>query len=188
LRRIAIRVVLFGLTALIMSACTEKTTQTPAKGLETDSSVIGAAPIGTAASAIVELGDMYRSPETYDVKIMVLEVLRGEKSAVLIKKASISNAPVRNGLEYVLVRIRFEYSARGAPGDKTWSLSGKQFHAFSRDGKPYTIPSIVLPEPELAGLLRSGDSREGWIAFEVAKRDKKPLMIFDQGNVWFQLY
>jgi hypothetical protein len=188
LKRIAIRAVLFCLMALIMFACTEKIEQTPVKGLESDSSVIGATPIGITASAIVELGDMYHSPETYDVKITVLEVLRGEKSAFLIKKASISNAPVQNGLEYVLARIWFEYSARGAPGDKTWSLSGKQFHAFSGDGKPYRIPSIELPEPELAGMLRSGDSRQGWIAFEVAKQDKKPLMIFDQGNVWFQLY
>jgi hypothetical protein len=173
---------------LIMFACTEKTARTPGKGQISDSSVKGATPIGTTASAIVELGDMYRSPETYDVRITVLEVRRGEKSADLIKKASLSNAPARNGLEYVLARIRFEYSARGAPGDKMWSLGGKQFHAFSGDGKPYKIPLIVLPEPELAGMLRSGDSRQGWIVFEVAKQDKKPLMIFDPGNVWFQLY
>ena len=46
----------------------------------------------------------------------------------------------------------------------------------------------MLPEPELAGELHSGNSQQGWVAFEVAEQDKKPLMIFDQGNVWFQLY
>ncbi len=174
--------------ALIVCACSEKTAQTRGTGLESGSSLTGTIPIGATASAIVELEDMYRSPETYDVRITVLEVLRGEKSADLVKKANVSSAPAQNGFEYVLARIQFEYSARGAPGDKTWGLSGKQFSAFSGDGKLYENPSIVLPEPELGGVLRSGDSRQGWVAFEVAKEDKKPLMTFIPGNVWFQLH
>jgi hypothetical protein len=180
--------ILCGLVAIVMFACAEKTAQTPGGEPESDSSLIREVPIGATASAIVELEDMYRSPETYDAKITVLEVLRGEKSADLIKKASVSNAPAQSGFDYVMARIRFEYSARGAPGDKAWNLSGKQFHAFSGEGKPYGIPSIVLPDPELAGELHAGDSRQGWIAFEVAKQDRQPLMIFDPGNVWFQLY
>jgi hypothetical protein len=150
--------------------------------------VKGAARTGVTASAIVEVGDMYRSPEIYDAGITVLEVMRGEKAEDLIKNASGLNTPAQNGFEYVLARIRFEFSARGAPGDKTWILNTTQFQAFSGDGTRYGTPSIVLPEPELAGDLRSGDSREGWIAFEVAEQDRQPLMIFDQGNVWFQLY
>ena len=171
-----------------MFGCAEKTAQTTDTGLESGPSLNSAMPVGATASAIVELGDMYRAPETYDVEITVLEVLRGEKSMDLIKRASASNDPAQNGFEYILARIRFEYSARGAPGDKTWDLSGSQFNAFSDDGKLYEIPSIVLPEPGLAGVLRSGDSRQGWIAFEIAKQDRKPLMTFIPGNIWFQLY
>ncbi len=181
-------VVLFGLASLSMSACSEQTVQTTGIGPESDSSVIRAMAIGMTASAIVELSDMYRSPEIYDARITVLDVKRGEEAADLIKNASESSAPAQNGFEHVLARIQFEFFARGAPGDKTWSLSAQQFHAFSGDGTRYGAPSIELPEPELAGELRSGDSREGWIAFEVSKQDKQPLMIFDQGNVWFQLY
>lgn len=180
--------VLLGLTALLVPACTDPATRTPGTGPESGSSASHAMPTGATASAIVELGDMYRAPETYDVRITVLDVLRGEASADLIRNSDASNAPARNGFEYVLAKIRFEYSARGAPGDKILNLSGKQFHAFSGDGAPYGTPSIVLPEPQLSGALRSGDSRQGWIAFEVSRQDRKPLMIFDQGNVWFQIY
>jgi len=181
-------VVLFCLVALSMSACGDRTAPATGAGPESDSSVTGATRTGVTASAIVEVGDMYRSPEIYDAKITVLEVMRGEKAEDWIKNAGESNAPAPNGFEYVLARIRFEFSARGAPGDKTWSLSATQFHAFSGDGTRYGAASIALPEPELAGDLRSGDSLEGWIAFAVAEQDRQPLMIFDQGNVWFQLY
>jgi hypothetical protein len=182
LRRTDFIVALFCLAVLSLSACSDRT------GLESDSSVTGAVRTGVTASAIVEVGDMYRSPEIYDARITVLEVSRGEKAEDLIKNAGGSNIVAQSGFEVVLARIRFEFSARGAPGDKTWSLSAKQFHAFSADGTRYGTSSIVLPEPELAGELRSGDSQEGWIAFEVAEQDRQPLMIFDQGNVWFQLY
>jgi hypothetical protein len=187
LRSIDILLALFYLAA-VMSACAEKSVQTSDNGPESDSSLIGAMPIGAAASAIVELGDMYRAPETYDVKITVLEILRGEGSMHLIDESHVSHAPAGNDFEYVLARIRFEYSARGAPGDKTWDLDGGQFNAFSDDGRLYGNPSIVLPEQRLGGVLHSGDSRQGWIAFEVAGQDKKPLMNFGPGNVWFQLY
>ena len=171
-----------------MFACAEKPAQTPGPRLESGSSLTSAMPIGATVPAIVELGDMYRAPETYDIRITVLEILRGEKSVDLIKKASVSNAPAQNGFEYVVARIRFEYSARGAPGDKTWELSGEQFNAFSDDGKLYENPSIVPPEPRLSGVLRSGDSQQGWVAFEVAKHDKKPVMTFSPGSIWFQLH
>lgn len=180
--------VLLCLMSLPMFSCSGQTSRTSDTGPESGSSMVSAIPIGMTASAIVELSDMYRAPETYDAKITVLEVVRGEESTDLIKKASESNAPAPNGFEYLLARIRFEFFARGTPGNKTWSLSGKQFHAFSGDGTRYGTLSIVLPEPELAGELRSDDSCQGWLAFEVAKQDKKPLMTFEQGNVWFQLF
>jgi hypothetical protein len=186
LRKIDFVIVLFCLAVPGMPACSDRTAGTT--GPAPDSPVISATPIGVAVSAIVEVGDMYRSPEIYDTGITVLEVARGEEAEGLIKNASESNAPAQNGFEYVLARVRFEFSARGAPGDKTWNLSGQQFHAFSVDGARYGIPSIVLPDPELAGELRAGDSREGWVAFEVSEQDKQPLMLFDQGNVWFKLY
>jgi hypothetical protein len=174
------------LTAFIMAACAKQPPREPDPKSGTAS--ISAAAMGSPVSAIVELEDMYRAPETYDVRITVLEILRGEPSMDLVIEANASNAPAQNGFEYALARIKFEYAARGAPGNKTWELAGKQFSAFSGDGKPYESPSIVLPEPSLDGKLRSGDTRQGWIAFAVAKDDKKPVMTFSPGGIWFRLY
>lgn len=181
----------FFFALLSMSACSDRTagtSGTAGTGPESDSSVTVAVPAGVTASAIVELSDMYRSPEIYDAKITVVEITRGEEAADLIENAGEPNALAQSGFEYLLARIRFEFFARGAPGDKTWILSTEQFQAYSGDGIRYGTPSIALPEPELAGELRPGDSCRGWIAFEVSEQDKQPLMRFDQGNVWFQLY
>ncbi len=173
---------------LAFAACGEKTARESGFSSGSGSSLAGAAAIGASVSAIVELSDMYRAPETYDVKIAVREILRGRQANNLLAKTGASNTPAKKGFEYVLARIRFEYAARGAPGDKPWELTSAQFSAFSADGKPYEMPSIAPPEPKLNGVLRSGDSLEGWIAFAVATEDKKPVMTFAPDSIWFRLY
>jgi hypothetical protein len=177
-----------GLLALVTASCAGKPAPESGSKAGSGSSLVQAAAIGAPVSAIVELSDLYRAPEIYDVKITVLEVLRGAAAMDLLKRASASNAPPGDGFEYVLARIRFEYAARGTPGDKTWELAANQFNAFSSDGAPYAKPPITLPAPALDGPLRSGDSREGWIAFAATAGDRKPVMTFSPGNVWFRLY
>lgn len=188
MRSRTVRVILISLAALLTAACAGKPVRDKGLASGSGSSLSNAAATGTPVSAIVELSDMYRAPETYDAKITVLEIMRGEPAKDLLTKASASIVPAKNGFDYVLARIRFEYTARGAPGDKAWELTGKQFSAFSAAGKPYQIPSIVPPEPGLDGALRPGNSRQGWVAFEVAKDDPKPVMTFSLGSIWFQLY
>ena len=151
------------------------------------------APVGTTIETAVRCGE-----EPCDTKIILLDVLRGEKAWDLVKAANSSSKSPDAGFEYLLVRIKFELSSR-TPGDKHFELTTGplgQFAAFSADGKPYETPSIELPEPELSGTLRSGESREGWLAFLVQKADNKPLMTFSpasgaargQGKVvWFRL-
>ncbi len=188
LRNKALLISTIGLMALALAACAEKMAQESTSPSGSGTSLTSAAAVGSPVSAIVELSDIYRAPETYDVKITVLEILRGKSSTDLLTRVSASNAPAPSGFEYVLARIRFEYAARGAPGDKPWELNSGQFSAFSRDGKPYATPSIVYPEPKLIGALRAGDSQEGWLVFAVAIEDRKPVMIFGPASIWFRLY
>jgi hypothetical protein len=131
---------------------------------------------------------MYVAPETYDLKMTVAEIIRGEKSMEFLKKAGASDVQTHTDSECVLARIRFEYKARGAPGDKPWELNGVQFSAFSEDSKPYGSPSIVASQAGLKPSLRSGDTLECWLAFVVAKSDRKPVMTFNPGSAWFHLY
>jgi hypothetical protein len=155
------------------------------------------ASVGVPINTIIECGTGYTSHELYDTKITLLQVLRGEKAWERIKAASTSNESPNVGFEYILVHIRFEYFARGSPGDCSHELSGAQFTAFSGDGMQYETPSVEPPNPKLGGKLYSGDSAEGWLAFQVEQDDSKPLMTFTAepagaiehgGGIWFQLY
>ena len=68
--------------------------------------------VGVPLSTIVIFGDQYNGgDELYDVRITVKDVVRGEKAWELVKSASGSNRSAGSGLEYVLARVRFEFSA-----------------------------------------------------------------------------
>jgi hypothetical protein len=171
-----------------MAACTEKPAQAPVQKSGSGSSAGDAASSGTTVPTIVELGDMYVSPETYDLKVTVAEIIRSEKSGEYLKKLGASNVKIPADSECVLARVGFEYRARGAPGDKPWELNGVQFSAFSEASKPYASPSILASRPGLEPILRSGDTLECWLAFVVPKGDRKPVMTFTPGGAWFRLY
>jgi hypothetical protein len=165
--------------------------------VQTGSSPLDPVPVGKTVAGIIECGSGYTSHELYDMKITVLEVVRGEEAWKLIKEASASNKPVPAGYGYVLARIRFEYYARGTPGLCIHELRPGQFMACSAEGNDYKAPSVTPPKPEMRRSLRSGESWEGWVAFSVAQHDNKPLMSYSAdaggavlhgGGKWFALY
>jgi hypothetical protein len=140
------------------------------------------APLGTMVAGIIECGEGYTSHELYDMKITVLEVLRGEEAWKRIKAAASSNEPAASGTEYVLARVKFEYRARTIPGHCVHPLVPEQFTAYSASGEDYRRASVVPPKPEMRKGLKSGDSLEGWLAFVVAKEDRAPIMSFAAGD------
>jgi hypothetical protein len=156
-------------------------------------SPLSPAAVGVRVETVIQCGG-----EPCDAKISLLEIVRGEKAWQRIKAADSSNVQPKADQEYVLAHMRFEMSAR-TPGSKSYQIrSGQtgQFLAFSAEGQPYETPGLVLPKPELAGTLRSGEPMEGWLAFLVSKNEAKPLMNFDpasgaakgQGRlIWFRL-
>jgi hypothetical protein len=153
-----------------------------------------AAPPGVSVAGIIECGAGYNSHELYDVKINVLEVVRGDKALQMAKSQS-AKAPAA-GLDYVVARVKFEYSARGTPGDCNHELRPGQFVALSSQGKKYAPAPLGL-KPELNATIRPGQGAEGWVSFLVPQADDKPLLTFtvsdagaDQhgGDMWFRLY
>lgn len=149
-----------------------------------------AQPIGSPFSTIVIFGDQYNGgDELYDVTITVKEAVRGEKAWQIVKDASASNKPPAAGFEYVLARIRFDFSARVTPQHYSYTLDQAQFTAMSGDDKMYDAAVLAKqPEPALQATLRSGDSAEGWVAFLVPRGDHTPLMLFreDVGSVFHE--
>ena len=77
---------------IVLVACTEKPAQEPGQKPGSGFSSGDAASIGTTVPTIVELSDMYVSPETYDLKMTVAEVIRGEKSMEFLKKLGLKPA------------------------------------------------------------------------------------------------
>jgi hypothetical protein len=146
-----------------------------------------AQPIGLPLTTIVIFGDQYNGgDELYDVKITVEEAVRGEKAWQMVKDTSALNKPPAAGSEYVLARIRFEFSARTKPDHYRYILDQSQFTAMSGDDRMYDAAVLAKqPEPALHATLRSGDSAEGWVAFLVPGGDHTPLMLFreDVGSV-----
>ncbi len=153
-------------------------------------------PAGTTVSGIIECGEGYTSHELYDMKITLLEVIRGEQAWKRLQAASSSNKPAEPGTEYLLARIKYEYFARGVPGLCVHPLTPEEFTAYSAKGEDYTTVSVVPPKPELRRGLKSGESFEGWVVFAVATGDKAPLMYYSAdsggavqhgGGKWFLL-
>lgn len=151
---------------------------------------------GKTVAGIVECGEGYNSHELYDMKITLLEVIRGEEAWKRIQDADHSNQPAADNSDYVLVRVNFEYQARSTPGLCIHTLAPDHFTAYSASGEGYKAASVVPPKPELRKDLKSGESFEGWLVFEVAKKDKAPLMLYAAntggavphgGGKWFLL-
>jgi hypothetical protein len=169
----------------------------PACAQRVGSSPVAPASAGTTVQTLVECGSGYESHELYDVKITLLETVRGERAWGMIKAADAAAQGPKQGWEYVLARIRFEYAARGRPGDCSHKLKGQEFAASAADGQAYPATSVTPPRPGLEGTVSSGDSLEGWIAFSVPRGEASTLMSFSTkeggglvhgGNAWFLLY
>ena len=154
------------------------------------------APAGMTLSGIVECGQGYTSHELYDMKMTLVEIVRGEEAWKRIKEASPSNKQADPGFDYILACVKFEYYARGTPGLCLHHLIPDQFTAYSADGNDYKDVAVVPPKPEMRKDLKAGESLEGWLVFMVAKEDKAPLMsyaadrggaIVHGGGKWFVL-
>ncbi|MDR3721190.1 MAG: hypothetical protein P4L00_06290 [Candidatus Acidoferrales bacterium] len=142
--------------------------------------------VGTPLRAIIVFGDPYNGDELYDAKITVAEIVRGEEAWQMVKAASPKNMSPPAAMEYLLARVRFEFSARTSPEHYSYALDQAQFTAMSVDGKPYASAVLAGPlKPALHATLRSRDSAEGWVAFLVPRGDHTPLMLFreDVGSV-----
>jgi len=111
---------------------------------------INAQPLGAPVPIIIQFGEQYLGSELYDAKITVIEVLRGEKAWRLVKQASPSNSPPITGFDYILARVKFEFSARTLPAPDRYDLNETQFTATDRDGHDLSVPALVaFPQPRL---------------------------------------
>lgn len=185
-------------TLIIVSSCFILTVFPAQRANAQGMSPSSPAPVKASVNSQIQCGANPVSLEPYDLKLTVLQVVRGKEAWDRLQSASTSNAPAKAGFDYVLALLRFELNAKVSPGNKSFQLvQPMQLVAMSADGKEYENVPVVLPKPELTGALKSGNPVEGWFAFQVEQKDRKPLMAFDPSSggatlrgkvLWFQLY
>ena len=144
-----------------------------------DNSSTNPAAVGSPVRSMVELGSVYSN--IYDITITVLQTARGKEAMNLLKAADPANKAPAEGFDYVLARIKFEHKGRAVSDKLPFDLGNAplQWVALAQDLPEYPRVSVAVPKPALAGMVKPGQSVEGWVAFAVDSKDGKPIMVFD---------
>ncbi|MCL2058549.1 MAG: hypothetical protein FWH01_05755 [Oscillospiraceae bacterium] len=129
----------------------------------------------------------------YSASFTIVEIIRGEEAAEIIKTASAHNPSAGIGKEFILAWVRAKIT--DSKDNKSVVLSDIRvnMHCYSTDGVIYPVsnPSNINPINEQPREI--GDSVEGWIAFAVNRNDHEPRIQFgtlagDEELAWFALY
>ncbi len=144
-----------------------------------DNSSTNPAAIGSPIRSMVELGSVFSN--IYDISITVLETVRGKGAMERLKAASPDNKSPAEGFEYILARVKFDFKGRAVTDNLPFDLGNAplQWVALAADLTEYERVSVTVPKPALAGMVKPGQSVEGWVAFAVNQKDSKPVMVFD---------
>jgi hypothetical protein len=144
-----------------------------------DNSPTDPAAVNARVRSMIELGSVYTN--IYDIAITVLQTVRGKDAMDRLKAANSGNPAPPEGFEYVLARVKFELKGRYVSDNLPFTLGNEplQWVALSSDLTEYPRVSATVPTPALAGVVKPGESLEGWVAFAVERKDSKPIMVFD---------
>jgi hypothetical protein len=147
--------------------------------LAQDNSPVNPAAVNARVRSMIELGSVYTN--IYDIAITVLQTVRGKEAMDLLKAANSNTPAPPEGHEYVLARVKFELKGRYVSDTLPFTLGNEplQWVALSSDLTEYPRVSVTAPAPALAGVVKPGESMEGWVAFAVGQKDSKPVMVFD---------
>ena len=152
---------------------------------------------GEPVKSVVELGAVNVS--NYDATITLLDTVRGKEALQRLKDTDPAVKAPKQGYEYLLARVRFELEGRAVSDQGTFMLWSSPFQwlANSADFRQYDGSNATPPEPALKGPVQAGETKAGWIVFEVEQNESKPIMTFDpssggatgRGNLaFFKLY
>jgi hypothetical protein len=132
--------------------------------------------------------------EGFSANITVVETIRGEPAAEIVKNANVLNPSAGIGKEYILARVRAKIVSSVDKKSLLLSDIRVNMNCYSSDGVKYPMsnPSNLNPINEQPAT--AGDTIEGWIAYVVDKNDYEPRIQIggskfdDPEAVWFKLY
>ncbi len=129
--------------------------------------------------------DLIMNNNTY-FNITVLETIRGDQAWQMVYQANMFNSPPEENKEYIVAKIRVEYTNSTIP-DNVLSISSLNFGTLSNNQLLEDI-FVVNPSPELSVDLLPGGMGEGYISGIVFKDDPNALLYFKDnffGNTRF---
>ncbi|MEJ2110698.1 MAG: hypothetical protein P8Z37_12475 [Acidobacteriota bacterium] len=167
------------LSTLVLVLMVSVAAISPQIAIAQDNSPTDPAAVGSRVRSMIELGSVYTN--IYDIAITVLETVRGTAAMDKLKAVDPGNGMPADGHEYVLARIKFEFNGRYVSDNLLFDLGDDplQWVALSSELTEYPGVSVTVPKPALSGVVKPGDTMEGWVAFAVEKSDSKPVMVFD---------
>jgi len=170
----------------------------PTDSPQSNAAIIEGHPVGEPVTAIIEFGEQYLGANSTTLRLQFWESLVGKRHGASCSRQVHRTRPPKPGFDYVLARVRVEFSSRTSPAHDNYNLNETQFTATAPEGREFDAPILdAPPKPHLGGTLRPGDSVEGWLVFLVPQKVSRPLMVFREdvgtvsyrgGGTWFQLY
>jgi hypothetical protein len=107
-------------------------------------------------------------------KLSVLEVVTGDQATQQVTAASQFNQAPAAGFTYVAVRLR----ATNA-GDRPLAIDGNDFGVTGSSGLVRRFVGAIPPDPALDGVVKPGETKEGWVVGGAASDEKDLLLLYD---------
>ncbi|MDP9365731.1 MAG: DUF4352 domain-containing protein [Chloroflexota bacterium] len=108
------------------------------------------------------------------LRLRVVDVVTGPEATGDVVAASPTNAPPREGITYVLVKLR----VRNA-GERPVLLDGGDFALVGASGLVRRFVGAQPPDPALGGPLDPGDAQEGWVVLSAPTDETGLLLLYD---------
>lgn len=122
---------------------------------------------------------------------MVLEnVTRGDAATKMLDNYSNLPQVPKPGNEFLFAE--FKADLVDFTPNANYSISNLNF-AVSSNGNFTNATPVILFNPTIQGGLKKGESREGWVLFEIPAGSKDPVIAYARGSdgsggLWFRAY
>ena len=112
--------------------------------------------------------------KNYTATVTIVELIRGEVAANIIKTASVHNPSAGIGREYVLAWVRAKITDSQGNNNVVLSDIRVNMNCYSSDGILYPMSNPTNINPINEQPKEVGSTVEGWIAFVVDRNDPEP--------------
>jgi hypothetical protein len=143
---------------------------TAAPGADWSRMVVRAAPGDSRADPV----PLKQAAQAGPWKLTVLDVVTGDSATQQVTAASQFNQPPADGSSYVLVRLRATND-----GDRPLDISSNDFAFTGSTGLVRRFVAAIPPDPALDGVVKPGDTKEGWVVGGAASGEKNLLLLYD---------